>query len=114
LALVDHFQAQIWGDSTQVGYARAALEEFEKSIQKEHNEKRKDLGKWERINALDGRKEHREERKAKVDQIVAQHVQLESSAEYNFEVGFVAVRLQNLKTNKNEVLAVVALASPRI
>jgi hypothetical protein len=86
LALADHFQALIWGESNQIAYACTGLEEFEKSIRKEHAEKRKDIGKWERINALDGRKEHREERKAKVDEIVAQHARLESSVEYNFEV----------------------------
>lgn len=91
LALADDFQALIWGDRSQIAYARAGLEEFERLIRKEHAEKRKDIYKWERINALDGRKEHREERKAKVDEIVAQHARLESSAEYNFEVGCFAV-----------------------
>lgn len=86
LTLADDFQALIWGESNQIAYACTGLEEFEKSIRKEHAEKRKDIGKWERINALDGRKEHREERKAKVDEIVAQHARLESSVEYNFEV----------------------------
>jgi hypothetical protein len=87
LALADDFQALIWGDSSQIAYARHGLEEFERSIRKEHAEKRRDIGRWERINALDGRKEHREERKAKVDKIVAQHARLESFTEYNFEVG---------------------------
>lgn len=112
MAFSNHFQALIWGDSTQVAYARAALQEFEKSIQKELTEKRKDLGKWEKITALDGRKEHREERKTKVDQIVAQHVRLESSAEYDFEVGFIAVRLRTSKTNIDQVLAFMAPARP--
>jgi hypothetical protein len=84
----DRQQALIWGDTTQVAYARAGLEEFERSIRKEHAEKRRDVGKWEKINALDARKEHREERKAKVDQIVAQHGKLGPSAEYDFEVSF--------------------------
>ena len=74
-------QVLIWGDYTQVAYAQAGLKEFEKSIRKEHAEKRKDFLKWEKVNALDARKEHREERKAKFEEIVAQHGKLESSGE---------------------------------
>ena len=108
----DYYQALIWGDSTQVVYARAGLEEFERSIRKEHAEKRKDLGKWERINALDARKEHREERRTKVDEMVAQRGKLESSAEYDFEVGSLALHRRAQPANPDKVLAAVALARP--
>lgn len=86
-------QVLIWGDYTQVAYAQAGLKEFEKSIRKEHAEKRKDFLKWEKVNALDARKEHREERKAKFEEIVAQHGKLESSADYDFEVSVLALRI---------------------
>ena len=91
----NHQQALIWGDITQVAYAHAGLEEFERSIRKEHAEKRRDLGKWEKINALDARKEHREERKAKIDEIVAQHGKLGPSAEYDFEASFFFSRVRS-------------------
>lgn len=110
LALTNHCQAEIWGDSTQVTYACNGLEEFEKSIHKELAEKRRDFGRWERINALDGRKEHREERKAKIEEIVAQHGKLESSAGHDFEVDCAHVRLQAVTANMNVVLATVAFA----
>jgi hypothetical protein len=104
------YQALIWGDHTQVAYAQAGLEEFEKSIRKEYAEKRKDLLKWERINALDARKEHREERKAKFEEIIAQQGKLESSADYDFEVSLVPLRIRATVANLDQVLAIVALS----
>ena len=88
-------QARIWGDSDQVTFARAGLAEFERSVRNEHMEQKKDLGKWQKISALDARKEHREERKAKVEELIAQHGKLESSAEHKFEVGFLARNLNS-------------------
>ena len=104
-------QVLIWGDCTQVAYAQAGLKEFEKSIRKEYAEKRKDLLKWERINALDARKEHREERKAKFEEIIAQHGKLESSADYDFEVkALLTLRIRATVANLDQVLAIVALS----
>ena len=108
LTLADNKQAMIWGDSAQVAYARAGLEEFERSIRKEHAEKRKDLGKWEKISALDARKEQREERKAKVNQLVAQHGTLASSTEYDFEVVLLSPNLQAPTADLKQVLDAMA------
>jgi hypothetical protein len=110
LGPANSYQALIWGDRTQVAYAQAGLEEFEKSIRKEYAEKRKDLLKWERINALDARKEHREERKAKFEEIVAQYGKLESSADYDFEVSLLTLRIRAPAANLDQVLAIVALS----
>jgi hypothetical protein len=110
LGPANSYQALIWGDHTQVAYAQAGLEEFEKSIRKEYAEKRKDLLKWERINALDARKEHREERKAKFEEIIAQHGKLESSADYDFEVSLLTLRVRATVANLGQVLAIVAIS----
>ncbi len=76
----------IWGNPEQVANARAELESFEKSLRSEHLERRKNLGSWAKVSALDGRKEHREERKAQVDEVVERHLKMALSADFDFEV----------------------------
>lgn len=79
-------QAQIWGNPDQVASARAELFQFEKSAREKITERKEATGNWPKTRALDARKEHRNERKAQVDEFVEQQRKLGLSAEFAFEV----------------------------
>ena len=83
LYLSDCCKAGIWGNLEQVDKARAELESFEKALRSEHVERKKDLGRWANVSALDARKEHRDER---VDEFVEQYRKLGESADFDYEV----------------------------
>ena len=79
-------QAFIWGNPIQVAHAHAQLDAFETLLRAEKQERKKHPEKWSKTVALDGRRENRNERRSKVDELVEQHRKFGASAEFDYEV----------------------------
>lgn len=114
LYAADTLQAEIWGTPHQVAEARTQLEIFEKAIRVEHTERKKDVGKWEKISALDGREKHRSERKAQADSFMEQQRQLGEMGEFDYEVNTCIDVKRALMTDSIKVLAFMAVTAFRL
>ena len=75
--------AYIYGDNAQVAHAQEQLRFFE--IDTREQQDRPGRANWIRMRALDGRREHREERQTKLQEYLQLYRQRDSDIEYEFE-----------------------------
>ena len=77
---------QIWGTTAQAEHARVALAVLEKQMRRNRQEGRKGDNRWSKVNALDGRAEHRDERRARGEELLREQRNLVAAADCDFEV----------------------------
>ena len=90
---VDATTLQIWGPTAQAEHARVALGVLEKQMRRDRQEGKRGDNRWSKVNALDGRAEHRDERQARAEELLREQRNLVASTNCDFEVSPAVLQL---------------------